>query len=328
MHTTASMDTLPLWRPSARLEVLRTRAALLARVRGFFAEAGVLEVDTPVLSRAGASDPALSSLTLQTHNGNVFYLHTSPEFPMKRLLASGSGPIYQICKVFRDDERGRLHHPEFSMLEWYRPGWDHLRLIDEVAELVRIALERPELPLERLSYRELFTQRLSVDPWSASLDVLRAVAINAGIGGVESLELERDAWLDLLLSHCLEPQLGRGCLTFIHDYPPSQAALAQVRADDPPVAERFELYLEGVELANGFRELIDAHEQRARFLADLATRESRGQHCPPLDERLLAALESGLPESAGVALGLDRLLMIATGARHIDEVLAFPVERA
>ncbi|MBN2887428.1 MAG: EF-P lysine aminoacylase GenX [Chromatiaceae bacterium] len=325
---TASTETLPLWRPSAPLAALRARGTLLARVRAFFAEAGVLEVDTPILSRAGVSDPALTSLRARTGDGRLLYLHTSPEFPMKRLLAAGSGPIYQICKVFRDDERGRLHHPEFSMLEWYRPGWDEGRLMDEVAALVRLVLERPELPVERLSYRDLFRQRLDLDPWTASLDALRARALEAGIGGAESLELERDAWLDLLLSHCLEPQLGRGRLTFIHEYPPSQAALARVRPGDPPVAERFELYLEGVELANGFCELIDAEEQRARFLADLAIRESRGQHCPPLDERLLAALEAGLPECAGVALGLDRLLMQATGARHIDEVLAFPVERA
>lgn len=328
MNATARAETLPLWGPSAHLDALRARAVLLARVRAFFAEAGVLEVDTPILSRAGASDPALNSFRARTGDGRLLYLHTSPEFPMKRLLAAGSGPIYQICKVFRDDERGRLHHPEFSLLEWYRPGWDEGRLMDEVAALVRLVLERPELPVERLSYRDLFRQRLNVDPWTASSDTLRARALEVGISGAESLELERDAWLDLLLSHSLEPQLGRARLTFVQDYPPSQAALARVRPGDPPVAERFELYLEGVELANGFCELIDAEEQRARFLADLAIRESRGQHCPPLDERLLAALEAGLPECAGVALGLDRLLMLAIGAHHIDEVLAFPLERA
>ncbi|AFL72293.1 EF-P lysine aminoacylase EpmA [Thiocystis violascens] len=321
------------WRSSAALAMLQARADLLARLRGFFALAGVLEVETPILSQAAVTDPALASLAVGAAgagggSGRTLYLQTSPEFPMKRLLASGSGPIYQICKVFRDDERGRFHHPEFSLLEWYRPGWDHRRLMDEVAELVRTALQRPAMPVERIGYRELFLKGLELDPWLATVEDLRGAALAAGIADAARLDLDADAWLDLLLTHCLESSLGRGGMTFLVDYPPSQAALARIRPGSLPVAERFELYIEGVELANGFGELTDPVEQRARFQADLATRRQRGQREPPLDERFLAALTAGMPECAGVALGIDRLLMMATGAGHIDAVLAFPVERA
>ena len=308
--------------------MLQARADLLARLRGFFALTGVLEVETPILSQAAVTDPALASLAVGGVQGRARYLQTSPEFPMKRLLASGSGPIYQICKVFRDDERGRFHHPEFSLLEWYRPGWDYRRLMDEVAELVRTALQRPAMPVERIGYRELFRAGLELDPWSATVADLRGAALAAGIADAARLDLDADAWLDLLLTHCLESSLGRGGMTFLVDYPPSQAALARIRPGPIPVAERFELYIEGVELANGFGELTDPVEQRARFEADLATRRQRGQREPPLDERLLAALAAGMPECAGVALGIDRLLMMATGVGHIDAVLAFPVERA
>jgi lysyl-tRNA synthetase class 2 len=311
--------------------MIRARAALLGRLRVFFAAAGVLEVETPILSQSAVTDPALTSLVVggsEIGRGRALYLQTSPEFPMKRLLASGSGPIYQICKVFRDDERGRFHHPEFSLLEWYRPGWNQHRLMDEVADLVQVALRQPALSVERISYRELFLAGLDLDPWSATIEDLRATALTAGIADAAHLELEADAWLDLLLTHCLESGLGRGGMTFLYDYPPSQAALARIRPGPIPVAERFELYLEGIELANGFCELTDAVEQRARFQADLETRQRRGQSAPPLDERLLAALTSGMPECAGVALGLDRLLMIAGGVDQIDAVLTFPLERA
>ncbi len=321
------------WRPSASLQNIAARAALLGRVRHFFASAGMLEVETPILSRSGVTDPALASLatraSLAGYGANQpLYLHTSPEFAMKRLLAAGAGPIYQICKVFRDDERGRFHHPEFTMLEWYRPGWDYDRLMDEVTDVTKAALERPEMRVERISYRRLFLDGLDLDPWHASDSDLRETARQADIPDAGRLELDRDGWLDLLLTQCLEPHLGRDCMTFVYDYPPSQAALARIRPGEHPVAERFELYIEGLELANGFRELSDVSEQHARFQSDLSKRRSLGRPTPPLDEHFLAALQAGLPECAGVALGLDRLLMIATGADHIDAVLAFPVERA
>ena len=319
------------WRPAAALAALQARAELYALIRRFFAAEGVLEVETPLASRAGLSDPALESWrTAWTAQGRrvPLWLHTSPEFPMKRLLAAGSGPIYQICKVFRDGERGRRHHPEFTLLEWYRPGWDSDRLITEVAELVRLALGQPGRPVEILSYRQLFLDRLAIDPFRASLEDLAVCARDQGIAGAGDLDLDRDGWLDLLLTHRLEHGLGRGRLTFLRDYPPSQAALARLRPGPEPVAERFELYLEGVELANGFAELTDATEQRQRFEQDQASRRERGLSVPPLDEAFLAALAAGMPEAAGVALGLDRLLMAITGASHIDQVLAFPIERA
>ncbi|MGB4336241.1 MAG: EF-P lysine aminoacylase EpmA [Chromatiaceae bacterium] len=317
------------WRPTADQAALQARARLYAGLRRFFADAGVMEVETPLASRAGLPDPALESWrTAWSAPAGVepLWLQTSPEFPMKRLLAAGSGPIYQICKVFRDGERGRRHHPEFSLLEWYRPGWGLDQLMAEVADLVRMALGQPERPVEILAYRDLFLSRLALDPFHARTEELQAQA--RAIVGAEDLDLDRDGWLDLLLTHCLEADLGRDRLTFIRDYPPSQAALARIRPGPEPVAERFELYLEGLELANGFLELTDAGEQRRRFEQDQAQRRDLGLAVPPLDESFLAALEAGLPASSGVALGLDRLLMVKMGVSHIDQVLAFPIEWA
>jgi lysyl-tRNA synthetase class 2 len=319
------------WRPTADQAALQARARLYAGLRRFFADAGVMEVETPLASHAGLPDPALESWrTAWSAPAGVepLWLQTSPEFPMKRLLAAGSGPIYQICKVFRDGERGRRHHPEFSLLEWYRPGWGLEQLMAEVADLVRGALGQPERPVEMLTYRDLFRSRLGLDPFHARTEELQAGAQARAIAGAKDLALDRDGWLDLLLTHCLEADLGRGRLTFIRDYPPSQAALAQIRPGPEPVAERFELYLEGLELANGFLELTDPREQRRRFEQDQAQRRDLGLAVPPLDECFLAALAAGLPASSGVALGLDRLLMVKMGASHIDQVLAFPIERA
>lgn len=317
------------WRPSATLEVLAARARMLAQIRAFFVERQVMEVETPLLSRHGVTDPALESLRLERAGiGGARWLHTSPEFPMKRLLAAGSGPIFQICKVFRDDERGRRHHPEFTLLEWYRPGLAMHALMDEVAALVRCVLHRQDLAMQRIAYRDLFCSRLGLDPWSASPDARREAAIRRQVPGAAMLDLDADGWLDLLLSHCLEPGLGQDAMSFVYDYPPSQAALARIRDDARPVAERFELYINGMELANGFQELTDAAEQRRRFERDLDDRRGRSQAPVPMDEPFLSALAAGMPETTGVALGLDRLLMIAVGATQIDQVLAFPVERA
>lgn len=315
---------------------MRARAAMLARIRAFFSEREVLEVETPLLSQAGATDPALASLCCHEACGGsapdgraTLYLQTSPEFPMKRLLAGGVGSIYQICKVFRAGERGRLHHPEFTMLEWYRPGWTYQALMNELAELVRVVLERPALPVASMGYRDLFTDHLGVDPWTSTVADLRARAAELGIADAERLDLDHDAWLDLLLSVGLEPRLGCDTMTFVIDYPPSQAALARVQTrGEIAVAERFELYLDGIELANGFQELTDAAEQQARFIRDRERRQRRGLAAIPPDQRLLAALSAGLPAASGVAVGLDRLLMIGLGAQRIDEVLAFPIERA
>ncbi len=324
------------WRPAASLEVLKLRARMLERIRAFFARRGVLEVETPYLSHAASTDPNLSSLcvcyTGPGHpKGTILYLHTSPEFAMKRLLAAGSGPIYQICHVFRDAECGRLHNPEFSLLEWYRVGSDHHALMEEVAALVTEALEGTIAlgPAEKLSYREAFERHTGLDPHTAPAAAFARVAHEHGLAASRGLAPDDlDGWRDLLLTHLVEPQLGRGHMTFLYDYPPTQASLAHVRPGNPPLAERFELYLGGIELANGFHELDDAAEQRRRFARDLAARRARGLPEVPPDERLLAALAAGLPECSGVALGLDRLVMCAAGARSIAEVLSFPLDRA
>jgi lysyl-tRNA synthetase class 2 len=323
-----------LWQPSASIDTLKLRARMLQRVRGFFAERDVLEVETPILSRAATTDPNLASLASRYTGpgyarGLALHLHTSPEFAMKRLLAAGSGPIFQLCKVFRDGEAGRLHNPEFTMLEWYRPGFDHHRLMDEVAALVACALARAPGAIEKLSYRDAFLRHAALDPHTAPIDAFAAAARAHGTSVPTDMPRDdADPWRDLLLTHLIEPQLGRGRLTFLYDYPASQAALAHIRDEAVPVGERFELYMEGIEIANGFHELGDAGEQERRFRADLEHRRDRNLPPVPMDERLLAALADGLPDCAGVALGFDRLVMLAAGARSIDEVLAFPLERA
>ncbi len=311
------------WRPTASREALARRAGLLAAVRQFFQTRGVLEVETPLLSSAAVTDIHLESFLAHPPGGTPYYLQTSPEFPMKRLLAAGSGAIYQICKVFRGGESGTRHNPEFTLLEWYRPGFDHYQLMDEVDELLNQLLGC--LPAQRLSYREAFQQQAAIDPLLATGAELRHRALTLGIGEVSLADSDRDGWLDLLLTHQVAPALGsNGHPCFLYDYPASQAALAKIRPGDPPVAERFEVFIGGLELGNGYHELTNAEEQRQRFLADLAQRRRRGLPEPPMDETLLAALTEGLPDCAGIAIGLDRLLMIALGERDIGAVLAFP----
>lgn len=319
-------DPTHAWRPAASLDTLHLRAELLASLRAFFADRGVLEVETPLLSAASVTDLHLQSLSLRVggRDERRMYLQTSPEFAMKRLLAHGSGPIYQISKAFRDAEAGRRHNPEFTILEWYRPGWDHHRLMDEIDELLATVLGIPAG--ERLGYAEAFARHAAIDPHHASRDELERRVEQLRVQGV--VDLERDDLLNLLLTHVVEPNLGRGRPTFIHDFPASQAALARIRPGDPRLAERFEVFVEGVELANGYHELTDPAEQRRRFEADLAERRRRGLPEVPVDHRLLAALEAGLPDCAGVALGVDRLVMLKAGANDISDVIAFPIDRA
>jgi lysyl-tRNA synthetase class 2 len=316
------------WRPTASLDALRLRAEILASIRSLFAEREVLEVETPLLASAPVTDLHLEAL--KTHyrgpgaaDGLELYLQTSPEFAMKRLLAAGSGPIFQICKAVRGGEAGRRHNPEFTILEWYRPGWDHHRLMDEVDDLLARVIGTT--PGERLSYGEAFRRYAGIDPHTESSEGLRSRVGDFGVPSVD--ELGRDDLLDLVLTHSVEPKLGHCQPTFIHDYPASQAALARVRSGDPPLAERFEVYVEGLELANGYHELTDPSTQRERFQEDLAARRKAGLPAVPFDERLLAALEHGLPECSGVALGIDRLVMLAMGTREISDVLAFPIDR-
>ncbi len=317
------------------MDTLRLRARVLARVRDYFDQAGVLEVDTPVLSHAGVTDPAIQSFQTRYHgpgpaHGSSLYLQTSPESPMKRLLAAGSGSIYQICKVFRDGESGHRHNPEFTLLEWYRVGFDHFDLMDDVELLLRSILEDlvPLDSVDHWTYRDLFIESAGVDPIHASVEELQGCLRSHAIAPPAGLSPDdRDGWLDLLLTHVIEPRLGPG-LVFIRDYPASQAALARLRPGNPPVAARFEAYLNGVELANGYHELTDAVEQRRRFQQDNARRVEQGLEPVVVDEDLLAALASGLPDCAGVALGIDRLLMVAAGSHSLDAVIAFPLDDA
>jgi elongation factor P--(R)-beta-lysine ligase len=315
------------WRPTASLAALRRRAAALQATREFFRARTVLEVETPALVNAPVSDVNLGSVKVEVPGGSgAQFLHTSPEYAMKRLLAAGSGDIFQICHVFRGAERGRQHNPEFTMVEWYRLGFSLEQLMREVAELVCTLLER-DLPLEFLSYREALQRHAGFDPLDADLDVLQRVARSLGLDARRASESDRDALLDLIVGAQVGPALGGAGLTFLHRYPASQAALARLD-EDPRLALRFELYHRGMELANGYHELASAAEQRMRFAADQQLRAARGLPTASLDRYLLEALDAGLPDCAGVALGFDRVLMLAMNASSIDEVLAFPTERA
>ncbi|TDO08659.1 MULTISPECIES: EF-P lysine aminoacylase EpmA [Halomonas] len=319
------------WRPTATLETLRERARLLAGVRAFFAARGVLEVETPVLGHGGSTEVHLASLSAEatTPAGRErLWLQTSPEFAMKRLLAAGSGPIFQLARSFRDGEVGRRHNLEFTLLEWYRPGLGLEALIEESAALVSSVLGREPgdetRPLRRRRYRELFREHLAIDPFSAPLAELRRLA--GEVGGLGMADSDRDDCLDLLMSLAIEPRLGRDGLEVVVDYPASQAALARHHRDPEDgewVASRFELYLEGLELANGYDELTDAAEQAARFEQDNTARRAMGLPEVDVDVRLLAALEHGMPEGSGVALGLDRLIQLALGKSSVAEVMAF-----
>ena len=316
---------------SALLQALRQRAALNAMLRRFFAQREVLEVETPILSAAGNTEPNIDSFHTdfsghRDAGARRRWLRTSPEFPLKRLLAAGVGDCYELGRVFRNGEAGGRHNPEFTMLEWYRVGWDHHRLIDETASLVQqaLALVGRVATLQVIDYRTLYLQRVGVDPFEASIAELRLPL--AGIQ-IDAAGLGRDDWLDLLMTHCIQPHFDDTVMTVVHDWPASQAALARIRDDTPPRAERFELYLGQVELANGYHELGDAQEQRARFEADHLRRQARGDVLPPLDEALLAALPA-MPACAGVAVGVDRLLMAMGRTARIADVLAFDFSRA
>jgi len=309
------------------VDAIRLRARLYELIRRFFAERGVLEVETPVMSAAANTDPNIESFST-CFSGHVDagarerWLRTSSEFAQKRLLAAGVGDCYELGRVFRNGEAGRRHNPEFTMLEWYRVGWDHRQLIEEAIELVQAALALDGTAAEvcKTTYRDLFVGTVGVDPWTVDDQDL-----HSALQGVRMSDdgLGRDDRLDLLLTHRIQPAFPSGRITVVYDYPASQCALAKIRADDPPVAERFELYVGQHELANGYHELTDATEQRARFERDNARRRSRGLAQLPLDENLLRALQ-GLPECAGVALGIERLLMAMTGSEDIRDVLAFP----
>lgn len=320
------------WQPTAHVRALKLRAGLYALIRRFFAERGVLEVETPILSAAGNTDPNIQSLDLEfegpaTAGQRRRWLRTSPEYALKRLLAAGVGDCYELGRVFRNGEAGKRHNPEFTMLEWYREGWDHHRLMEECADLVQaaMALVGKRTTVRRASFGEFYRDRFGFDPHTASEAELYAPL---AMFGIDPAGLGRDDLLDLLMTHLIQPVMPDNRILMLYDYPVSQCALARIRHDETPVAERFELYLGSLELANGYHELRDADEQRERFGKDLVVRHRRGHSRPPVDERFLAALDAGLPACAGVALGVDRLLMAMAGSDRIADVLAFPFDRA
>lgn len=318
------------WQPTASVTMLQQRAQLLRHIREFFFERRVLEVETPALSAFGVSDVHLQNLAVHSLSSGLppLFLHTSPEYAMKRLLAAGCGSIYQLAKVFRDDEQGRFHNPEFTLLEWYRVGFDDVQLMDEVNSLMQQLLGCP--PARRTSYQQLFMDELEIDPLSvdAFANLQDVLLVYPEIADLVKQETNLDTLLQLAMATIIEPRFSQQQPVFVYDFPASQAALAKLDDTNPKVAKRFELYFKGVELANGFAELTDAASQELRFQHDNEQRQRLGLPEVAIDERFLAALAAGLPECAGVALGIDRLLMLKTGAAHIDEVLAFPLHRA
>ncbi len=311
------------WRPSASIASLRKRAEFLAQLRRFFADKNVLEVDVPVLSTTTVSDPNIESVQVICNDGNA-YLQTSPEYFMKRLLAAGSGDIYYLGKVFRDNERGRKHSPEFTMLEWYREGFTDQDLMEEVSELVLSQVKN--VPLRKVSYRDIFLETLAINPHTATAKQIEHLARQHIDCSFESDH--KDLWLDVLFTHLIEPNLRHW--VFIYDYPESQGALAKKAHNEhgEKVAKRFELYCDGIEMGNGYWELTDAKEQRERFEADLIQRQNIGARALNYDERILAALEHGLPECSGIAMGVDRMLMLKLGVSNIAEVLPFKLDGA
>lgn len=309
------------WQPTASLAVLAERAKFLRDIRIFFEKRQIMEVETPLLCQGVATDPCLQSFEIDQR-----YLQTSPEFSMKRLLAAGSGAIYSLGKAFRKEEAGKKHNPEFTMLEWYRPGWDHYRLITEVDELFQTLLG--SAPAQISTYQACFEEKIGINPHLASVEQLRYLEILQSTG-VAGDQLDRDDLLDLLFSHYIEPHLGQSAPAVIIDFPASGASLARTRqVGSIAVAERFEFYFKGMELANGYHELTCGIEQKERFERDAQKRKAKSLAAKPIDQRLLAALQAGLPDCAGVALGVDRLLMLKLGLRDISQVLAFAWQEA
>ena len=321
------------WQPSCDLQHLRLRARMLADIRQFFYQRQVLEVETPLLCRTTGTDPQLDFFRTRFHtvpvNTNLF-LQTSPEFAMKRLLAAGSGSIYQICKAFRNGESGRLHNPEFTILEWYRLGFDLSALMTEVATLLQNLLLPlyPALQVKRLSYEQLFLETTGLNPLlfdlTAYQDYVRAKQLPEAIAICEQ---QHEIWLDFIFSHCVQTAMPENTLLLVHDYPAIFSSLAQVSKHDARVCERFEVFFKGIELGNGFYELSDADEQNRRFDQEISYRQQQGLPAVSKDQHFLAALSAGLPDCSGVAIGLDRLLILISGTNHLEQVLAFPLEK-
>ena len=325
------MSETASWQPSASIANLLKRAAIMTQIRQFFTDRGLLEVETPAMSQATVTDVHLSPFQTRfvgpgAAQGLTLYLMTSPEYHMKRLLAAGSGPIFQIGRSFRNEEAGRHHNPEFTMLEWYRPHYDMYRLMNEVDDLLQQTLDCDSA--ETVSYQQVFIRHIGIDPLSADKAQLCDAAAKLDLADVCTPDEDRDTLLQMLFAMGVEPHIGRDKPTFVYHFPATQAALAEISSEDHRVADRFEAYFKGVELANGFRELSDATEQRQRFVQDNRKRAAMSLPEQPIDEHLLAALAHGIPQCSGVALGVDRLVMLALKADSLADVIAFTVERA
>jgi len=318
-------QTLSDWRPGASRHAVEARARLLAAIRAFMAERGILEVETPILSQAGNSDPNIRSIA--TDDARRRYLRTSPEYAMKRLLAAGHRHIYELGRVFRAGEQGQYHNPEFTLLEWYRVGLPYLDLAEEVVQLIRLcgAGVYDDWELQWVTYRDLFRQSIGLDPAHCTETDLSNCALERGI---RSGPLDQLQWLDLLFAEVVQPALPGECLTVVYDFLPEQAALSRIRSGSDPAAERFEVFLGQMELANGYQELTDAEEQLHRFERENRLRDIRGEETAPVDNRLIDALRQGLPECSGVAMGVDRLLMSILKLERLEAVLAFDAGRA
>ena len=337
MTQASNSSSKPSYAPTMTLAMAQQRAQLMSTVRQFFATHQVLEVQTPLLSQAGNTDTFLQSVAAQvTYQDKpcTYYLHTSPEFAMKRLLASWQVPIYQICSVFRDNEIGVRHNIEFTMLEWYQPNYSLDDMAAELGELLA-ALYGHSVVMSHYRYVDAFMDFVGIHPLTASLDALQAVAEDKGLTGFDfNSDLDntedgetdvRQSWLDLLFSHAVEPNLGHDLPTLIIEYPPATAALAKTAVDKEgnTVAKRFELYINGIEIANAYDELADGQALRERFERDNQLRKRHNLPQMPIDEHLLAASDALIPCS-GIAVGIDRLLMVITGANSLEDVISFP----
>jgi lysyl-tRNA synthetase class 2 len=323
------MTSSSIWQPTADISTLQTRAKILKEIRQFFADRDVLEVETPLISKFGVTDPHINAIPVLLDDKERYYLQTSPEYGMKRLLAAGSGAIYQLTKAFREGDIGNAHNPEFTMLEWYRPGFDHFQLMTEVDNLLQTILHTKSA--QRVTYKELFQQYLSFDPHIVTMEQLKKIIYigDFNFSDVFIKEATIDDWLQVLFSYYIEPKLIGDTPWIVYNYPASQAALAKLKQESNIIiAERFEVYVQGIELANGYHELTEPKQQLIRFQRDQKTREQLKKPFMAIDDRLIAALDEGLPACAGIALGVDRLVMLAVNASSIQEVIAFPLARA
>ena len=323
------------WQPTLTWEYAQKRAQILQEIRQFFFERNVIEVETPALSLGTVTDVHLEGFSCrydflshcsEDQSVNV-YLQTSPEFHMKRLLASGYGCIYQIAKAFRHEQAGRFHNPEFTMLEWYRVGFNHFELMKEVAELFKVILKCEE-PTQ-ITYQQLFINLVAIDPLTANIkDLIAIIEDNGKLSDWLTLEQDNDILLQFIFSEIIEPTIGNITPCFVYDFPKSQASLAKISPEDNRVAERFECYFKGVELVNGFNELMRSETQYERFQEDNKRREEKNLLTKPIDKHFITALSQGLPQCSGVALGVDRLVMLALEAQHIEQVISFPIENS